>query len=330
MSATIVIAGAGQLGSRYLQGMANCRNTLDIYVYDISEQSLQIAKQGWEQVFNTVNSSLHGGVTDPAVQHKVTYLTSFEKIPTQIDIAIVATNADARPNVVKQILTNSTVRYWVLEKVLAQSVTALDEILSLTQNSLGAWTNISRRMMAWHQQIREKLSSEIPLHIKGSGSLWGLACNGIHYLDLVAWWTGETLNTIDISGLDSQWIESKRKGFFEITGKITTIFSGGTTLSLESKLEGPLFSIKVKGKKNFWEIDEPNGAFSGPNGLLIAGKNELQSLMTTRLVDTMLTDGDCDLPKLSVSVEIHRVFLRSLLEHWNSVHGSNVNTLPIT
>ena len=49
MSATILIAGAGQLGSRYLQGLANCQNTLDIYVQDISKQSLQIAKQRWEE-----------------------------------------------------------------------------------------------------------------------------------------------------------------------------------------------------------------------------------------------------------------------------------------
>ena len=49
-SATILIAGAGQLGSRYLQGLANCQNNLNIFVLDISEQSLQIAKQRWEQV----------------------------------------------------------------------------------------------------------------------------------------------------------------------------------------------------------------------------------------------------------------------------------------
>ena len=36
----------------------------------------------------------------------------------------------------------------ILEKVLAQSMTMLSEILALTQNSLGAWTNIPRRMMA--------------------------------------------------------------------------------------------------------------------------------------------------------------------------------------
>ena len=90
------------------------------------------------------------------------------------------------------------------------------------------------------------------------------------------------------------------------------------------------FSLKVEGKKYFWEIYDPNGVLSGPNGLLITGKNEMQSLMTTRLVDTLLTDGDCDLPKLSESVEMHRVFLRSLLEHWNSVNGTQGDTLPIT
>ena len=54
MSATILITGAGQLGSRYLQGLTNCKETLDIYVNDISERSLQIAKQRWEQVDKSI------------------------------------------------------------------------------------------------------------------------------------------------------------------------------------------------------------------------------------------------------------------------------------
>ena len=80
MSAAILIAGTGQLGSRYLQGMANCRNTLDIYVQDISEQSLQIAKQRWEQVVKTVYQDNDSGMTVPSIQHKVSFLPSFEKL----------------------------------------------------------------------------------------------------------------------------------------------------------------------------------------------------------------------------------------------------------
>jgi hypothetical protein len=93
MSATILIAGSGRLGSRYLRGFANCQNTLDIYVQDISVQSLQTAKQRWEQVVKTVSTDTVSGMTVPAIQHKVTFISSFEKIPKKINIAIVATNA---------------------------------------------------------------------------------------------------------------------------------------------------------------------------------------------------------------------------------------------
>ena len=330
IDSTILIAGAGQVGSRYLQGMANCQNTLDIYVYDVSEQSLQLAKKRWEQVFHTVSPSHHGGATDSAVQHKVTFSPSFEKIPKKIDIAVVATNADVRPLVTKQIVTTCKVKFWILEKVLAQSEVALDEIASLTQGSVGSWVNIPRRMMVWHHQIREKLRSEIPLYITVSGNLWGLASNGIHHLDLVEWWTGEKLSSINVSELDSQWIESKRKGFFEITGKITADYSGGTRLTLESKLDGTPYTIKVEGQNNILEIDEAKGVASGTGGVMITGKIEMQSKITSKLVTDLLVDKNCDLPKLSESVEIHRIFLRSLLEHWNNVHSTNVDTLPIT
>ena len=268
--------------------------------------------------------------TDYSAMESVTTLDSLDKLPKQIDIAIVATNADVRPQVVKQITAKCDVQFWILEKILAQSVTALDDLCTLMQNSTGAWVNIPRRMMIWHQQIREKLQSDIPLHITVSGSLWGLACNGIHYLDLVSWWTDEKLRKIDTSKLDSKWIESKRKGFFEITGKITANYSGGTRLTLESKLEGPPFTIKVEGQNNILEIAEAKGVASGLDGVMITGKNEMQSKITSKLVDDILAGKNCELPKLSDSVEMHRIFLRSLLEHWNNVNSRNDETLPIT
>ena len=328
-SAVILIAGAGQLGSRYLQGLANCQNTLDIYVQDISKQSLQIAKQRWEEVCQTT-LAVNGMFTDPAYQNQITFVSSFDQLPKQIDFAIVATNADVRTQVVKQIAAQCDVQFWILEKILAQSVTALDDLFTLTQNSTGAWVNIPRRMMTWHQQIREKLQSDIPLNITGSGSLWGMACNAIHYLDLVSWWSDEKLKGIDASKLDSKWIESKRKGFFEVTGKITAVYSGGTRLVLESSREGSSFKINVERHNSVWEIDESKGIAVGSDGVVINGKNEMQSTMTSKLVDDILAGKNCDLPKLSDSVELHRIFLCSLIEHWNRVHDSNIKTLPIT
>ena len=68
MDSTILIAGAGQVGSRYLQGMAKCWNTLNIFLYDVSDQSLQLAKMRWEEVFHNVSQSKVGDVIDGTVK----------------------------------------------------------------------------------------------------------------------------------------------------------------------------------------------------------------------------------------------------------------------
>jgi len=319
-SSTIVIVGAGQLGSRYLQGLALSERSLDIYVQDISDQSLRTSKNLWDQAIDA----------DSIKRHKVTLLSSLENFPQQIDIAIVSTNANVRPQVVKQIVKNCNVRYWILEKILAQSEATLDEISLLTRNSNGVWINHPFRMMNIFRIMRKNLLKDAPLIVRVSGSLWGMACNTTHYLDLVEFLTGETLTELDISQLDSHWIKSKRKGFFEVTGKITTAFSRGTTLILESRKKGPVFSVEIESQDQKWKIDDRNRIVSGVNGVLITGNIEMQSLMTKRLVDTLLTGGNCHLPKLSESLELHRFFLRSLLEHWNYSHGTNIDTLPIT
>ena len=317
---TILIAGSGQIGSRYLQGMFYCKIPLNIYVHDISEQSLHTAKKRWEQMIES----------GPKTQHKVSYISKFEKIPEQIDFAVVATNADIRAQVVKQIVKKSEVHYWVLEKILAQSEKALDDISSMTQNSEGAWVNISRRMMSWQKKIQQHLQNDFPLSARTIGQSWGMACNGIHLLDLVAWWTGETLKSLNNSELDSQWIEGKRKGFYEITGKIEAVYSEGSTFSLESSLDEKPYSFEVDTYEKNWIIDEQRGVFYSTDGVLITGKNDMQSTMTSRLVEALLESGQCDLTNMSESVEMHRVFLRSLLEHWNHVYGTNVDILPIT
>ena len=318
-NSTVLIAGAGNIGSRYLQGMANSYIPLDIHVQDISKQSLNTAKLRWEQFIGS----------EPT-QHNVYFISKLVNLPHQIDIAVIATNADVRGQVVKQIVKNSDVHYWILEKFLAQSERELDDISSLTQNSDGAWVNIPRRMMARQKQIRSFLPKKVPLLVKGRGNRWGLASNGIHQLDLVAWWTSETLRSIENSGLDSQWYESNRKGFFDILGKITAHYSSGTVLILESNLDVQTFALEVEVQSKIWKICDDDEFISGPDGLLISSKNENQSSITTKLVEALLESGQCDLTELPESVKMHRVFLRYLLEDWNHVHGTNVDTLHIT
>jgi len=184
--------------------------------------------------------------------------------------------------------------------------------------------------MTWHKQIRENIHSAFPLRIRFRETDCGMAGNGIHLIDLVAWWTGETVKSISNLELNSQWVPAKRKGFYEITGKIEVVYSEGSTFSLESNLDEIPYSFEVDTYDKNWLIDEQRGVFYSTDGVLITGKNDMQSTMTSRLVEALLESGQCDLTNLSESVEMHRVFLRSLLEHWNHVYDTNVDILPIT
>ena len=86
MSGTILIAGAGELGSRYLQGMAKCKNNLDIFVLDISKQSIKLARKRWEQTIYSTKIDINSFLNEHKIKHKVTFSTSVLNLPKQIDI----------------------------------------------------------------------------------------------------------------------------------------------------------------------------------------------------------------------------------------------------
>ena len=77
-------------------------------------------------------------------------------------------------------------------------------------------------------------------------------------------------------------------------------------------------------------LNESKGTFIGPNGVDIPGRVEFQSEITGRLVDQILLDGTCSLPKLSESAQMHKILIESLLQHWNETQQRDDSLLPIT
>ena len=92
----ILIAGGGQLGSRYLQGLSKFRTNLDIYVYDISNDSLDLSRARWLE-------------TNPSLKHKVKYIKNLNLLPKNIDLAIISTTADVRSSVISKIKSKSKI-----------------------------------------------------------------------------------------------------------------------------------------------------------------------------------------------------------------------------
>ena len=315
----ILLVGAGQLGSRYLQGLSTVKLDLCITIVDPSDLSLDNAKKRWLEV---------GGDKS---QHKICWCKVLPQDLVSINLAIIATSAGGRADLVKHISDTAHVTYWVLEKVLAQSKQELNIIHAATTDALGTWVNMARRVNDWHQQLKFKFYEQGPLTVKKTGGLWGLACNAIHFIDLISWWTGESLLSVNTNRLDSTWLKSKRLGYFEVIGELLVRFSGGTELVLQSQPNAKEDNINIElPNKNIWVIDELNCIAFNSKKDIFKGRFKLQSELTGPMVTKILTEGNCNLPYLKESSKQHAIFLDAMLSHWNTCNKSNDKAVPIT
>lgn len=313
-----MIVGAGQLGSRYLQGLSKVTMPLDIIVSDVSPESLARAEARWQEV------------DEPKIPHQVRYVIGLSDIPSEIDLAIIATSANVRAAVVSQLSEKVAVRYWILEKVLAQSEYDLDVITSVLWVEGKVWVNTPRRMMSWFQELKDSTPNRIPATCIIDGFDWGLACNAVHYLDFMAWWTGESVTEIQTDQLADQWHTAKRLGNWEVYGTLIVKYAGGSELVLHCKSEPTPRTMILETIGSQWSILELEGIALRSDGLSLSGRLEFQSEMTGGLVESILTTGTCSLPSLSESAAQHRPLLSALLAHWRSTMPDQLSYVPIT
>ena len=191
-----------------------------IHAVDLSQKSINLAKSRWQSFGIQTNN------------HKIFWNNSLPSNLNFFDVCIISSSSEKRATLVQQINKKFLIKYWIIEKVLAQSMSELSHLESLLVNVKGAWVNTPWRSMDLFKSLKKEVNRNAPLKISFSGGSFGIACNTIHFLDLTTWISGESLLSIDTSLLDDSWFESKRKGYFDVFGKLTAKFSGGTTLEL--------------------------------------------------------------------------------------------------
>jgi predicted dehydrogenase len=315
---SILLVGAGQMGLRYLQGLVNFNGQLKITIVDQSDAILLAVKELLSQM-------------KPPAGHEVYFAGKLEVAPQDFDLAIVATPAHCRSQVVVEIASRHQVKAWILEKVLAQSVKQLDQIEQALAGHAQVWVNTPRRLMGWHQAIRAQLLPDgpAPLQVRVEGGSWGLACNAIHFIDLVAWWTQAHVNSVSTDGLNG-WDESKRVGFQEVFGSLLVGCNDGSVLNLCCLPDSQPAVITLETLQGSWRLEEAAGVAAGPSGQQLKGQLSFQSDLTAPLVAQILEQGHCALPTLAESAAQHRPLLQALLAHWNRSQGRHDLSVPIT
>jgi hypothetical protein len=311
----VLIAGAGQLGSRYLQGLSCYVSPIKIWVFDIAPSALERAQHRWEEC---------GGSA-----HSVVYVSDIADIPDKLDFVFVTSNSDVRQDIVRKIVQVSSVRFWILEKVLARRVSELYNLLNLTSESAGVWVNTPMYLWPLYKNIRDYYPLGTLLHARFS-NINGLACNAIHYIDFVSRWNQGRIVSLDTSGLNNKWVSSKRAGFFEVEGQIAVGFSDGSTLLLSGSTKPEAYSVEFEIDGDIWTVDDVNGVAKNNTGRVITGSILRQSELIAPLLGNIVSSGCCGLPTLELSVIQHEPLLNALLTHWNVNMEEKLDYVPIT
>ncbi len=319
---TIVILGAGQLGSRHLQGLAKIEMPLNILVIDPDPNSINLSKDRYQETNNTI--------------HHIQFFNSVPMTIPNIDVAIVACSSHVRFSVINTLLSKALVKFLVLEKLLFNKFEEYEKMESLLKNlSTKVYVNCSMRMMPIYIQAKKIIrSSNVKLSI--SGSQFGLVTNSIHYLDYLVFLSNCNQFQLDTSKLEFPSIPSKRVGFQELNGTLRADFENGSSLEIHCYSRGKM-PIIVQIESEFSRIickesegrawistDENSWAWEE-----MEAKIPFQSQLTTQLVDTLLKEGKSQLVNFQESSATHLQLLEGLKSFLNE-HGDSKHEYPFT
>ncbi|MBC7449141.1 MAG: Gfo/Idh/MocA family oxidoreductase [Hymenobacteraceae bacterium] len=306
----IALIGAGQLGSRHLQALALLEQPATFYVVDPAQESLDITRS---RFFEVKGAERH--------QETIRFCQTFQELPRQLDLVVVATGSRIRRHVIEALLAHAEVPYLLLEKILfskPEDYAAVGELL--TQKGVTAWVNCPRRMIAYYQELKERLKNEPRLSLTVTGSNWGLACNGIHFVDLFAYLTGDEAVTLSGAQLDGHILESKRAGYLELTGTLLGSTANGSTLAVTSLPDGTAglgLSITAGGQR--YHLDEGKRlTYFATAAQQWQWEQEtwgwlFQSQLTNVAAQQILTSGTCDLTPYAASAGQHLALLAAFM-----------------
>ena len=320
-----LLIGAGQLGSRHLQGLLKFQKKQFIYVLDRSEDSLTVAKERAAEIES---------------KHTVNYVSEWKSIPFELDLVIVATGASVRAKLVTKLLKSYNVKNLVLEKVLFQDLKSYSEIGDLIKASgTPTWVNHPRRMFKHYLDIKNKISkNEEVINFQVFGGNWDLACNALHFIDLINFLSGSEVLNLDFGEIDNNIIKSKRPNCIELTGSFSGVLKNGNRFNISS-LEGAYedITITILTKSSRWIIQEGGaqriiylGKENNFNEIIDSFTNEYQSTLTTRIINDILIEGNTSLPSYDEACSSHIPFIKGTLESYNRISDSNTLICPIT
>jgi hypothetical protein len=158
-----------------LQGLLNFNCKSEVYVYDVSGQSINFSKKKLEKY---PNPNLH----------ELVFSDNLDDFPSEFDLIILSTTAKNRSNLIEMLNFKFNIKSLVFEKVLAQSSQEIILIEESLKHKKNVVVNTPRRVWPLYSKLKSFLTLDFPKQMNIIVS-FGIACNAIHFIDLFAWLT---------------------------------------------------------------------------------------------------------------------------------------------
>jgi predicted dehydrogenase len=317
----VLLIGAGQIGSRHLQGIVKSAILIEIFVYDPSDISLKMSKERSNEIKHL---------------HDIHFINDWSLLPKDFDLILISTSANIREKIISDLIITKNVKNLILEKVLFQDINSYARIYDLKNNKgWNIWVNHPRRLYKSYQYLKNKLLIKENISFKVEGTNWGLACNSLHFIDLFIYLTNSKLLEIELH--NAVQIESKREGFIEFNGYLEGKLTNNNNFSISSMPgERTPNVILIETKDIIYKIDEGEQIIYEleKDTRIILDKYEFkiepQSYLTTSLIEDILLNENCNLPTYEDSMKPHIFFIDELLKKYNNLNSFNSKILPIT
>ena len=239
---------------------------------------------------------------------------SFKEIDEVQDLVILSTSSEPRFDIMKALVKNGTPLF-LIEKVIFQSIDQFNEMnFILHKNSSVAYCNFPNRYFDNYINLKSKYSDSRKKYSITAGDI-GMACSGIHYLDLFEYISQNSI--LNSSSLLTKSNKKNKRGnnYIDFEGAFFAENSKGDTLEIffDKSHEGPPFiSVEIDNNKFiFSESDESYFYFD--SGQISRGNHKIvpSSKLTSKIISDIF-HGKTLLPRINDSKNIHLHLFKEL------------------
>lgn len=322
----VALIGAGNIGSRHLQGLARSSFELDILVVEPSAAAREVAAGRF-------------AATQGAERHRLSLVETLDALPPHVDLLIHATAADARAQTTRAFFADHAADAVVFEKILFQTIEDHADIEGLLiDRGVRAWVNTPRRCWPDYVALRKRISGRGPIVMRAvAAAADRMATSAIHWLDLLSFLRDDR-SDFRMDGRRGILTpdHARHPGSLELVGHLLGLGDRGDVLVLNADPQADFAeTITLVTDRETIIICEANASLrvtphGGAPTQELGLRTVLQSELTGAIVDDIFRTGDCQLPSYNLSARLHRSCLEAFLQAMGFVRADVRMVCPVT